>query len=138
VSLAILEYHAFDAGTYCQEEAKDNFRVMARIGFRAAIYKTVGYTRTREIDDQWRPFHDRLSLAYDKAPDGYFSIFKESAEVSIALGDSGIFPNDKIIPDISIGQIWGRHWCDNDLRVRYGDRREYQHFYPDYFSAGGL
>ncbi|WP_395623809.1 hypothetical protein [Sphingomonas daechungensis] len=133
ISLAILEYYAFDAGSQCQDEAKHNFRVMARMGFRAAIYQTVGYSPTREIDDQWRPFHDRLSLMYDKAPDGYFSIFKESAEVSVALGHSGVFPDDKIIPDISIGQIWSRYWCDNNLAALYGERLEYKHCYPDYF-----
>jgi hypothetical protein len=133
VALAILEYYAFDAGAQCQDEAKDNFRVMARMGFRAAIYETVGYRKAQELADQWRPFHDRLSLMFDKAPDGYFSVFKESAEVSLALGHSGIIPDDKLIPDISIGKIWGRHWCDNNLGLNFGDRREYEHSYPEYF-----
>jgi hypothetical protein len=133
VALAILEYYAFDAGSQCQEEAQDNFRVMARMGFRAAIYETVGYRPNREIDDQWRPFHDRLALMYDKAPDGYFSIFKETAEVSIALAQNGVFGDAKLIPDISIGQTWGRHWCDSNLAMRYGERQEYQHSYPEYF-----
>jgi hypothetical protein len=44
-----------------------------------------------------------------------------------------VFPTDKVIPDISIGQIWGKHWCDKNLRQRYGDRKEYQHCYPEYF-----
>lgn len=133
VSLAILEYYAFDAGSQCQDEAKDNFRVMARMGFRAAIYEAVGYRPSHEIADQWRPFHDRLSLMYDKAPDGYFSVFKETAEVSLALGQSGVIPGERLIPDISMGKIWGRHWCDNNLQLKYGARLEYEHSYPEYF-----
>ena len=109
ISLAVIEYYAFDAGQFCQEEARENFRVLARKGFRDAIYETVGYQPTREVDDRWRPFHDRVSLAYHSAPDGYFSIFKESAEVTVTLGQSGIYSSNEIIPDISIGRCWGRH-----------------------------
>jgi hypothetical protein len=133
ISLAVIEYYAFDAGQYCQEEARDNFRVLARKGFRDAIYESVGYEPTRGIDDRWRPFHDRISLAYHSAPEGYFSIFKESAEVSVTLGQSGIYSDEHLIPDISIGKCWGRYWIDNELEAQYGARLEYKHYYPDYF-----
>jgi hypothetical protein len=133
ISLAIIEYYAFDAGAQCQDEAKDNFRVLARMGFRAAIYETVGYSPLRDVDDQWRAFHDRVSLVYDKTPDGYFSVFKESAEVSVTLGQNGVHTSQSLIPDISIGKIWSRYWCDNNFDMKFGARREYQHSYPDYF-----
>ncbi len=133
ISLAVIEYYAFEAEQYCQEEARDNFRVLARKGFRDAIYETIDYHPTRDIDGQWRPFHDRVSLTYHSAPDGYFSIFKESAEVTVTLGQAGIYSNDDVIPDISIGRCWGKHWVDNLLAERFGDRLEYQHHYPPYF-----
>lgn len=133
ISLAVIEYYAFDAGQFCQEEARDNFRVLARKGFRDAIYESVGYEPTREIDDKWRSFHDRLSLNYNSAPDKFFSIFKESAEITLTLGQHGIHSDNSIIPDISIGQYWGRFWSDHALSAQYGPRLEYNHYYPDYF-----
>ena len=133
ISLAVIEYYAFDAAQFCQEEARDNFRVLAQKGFRDAIYESVGYKPVRDIDDKWRPFHDRISMAYHSAPDGYFSIFKESAEVTVTLGQSGLFANETVIPDISIGKCWGSHWIDKELSARFGQRLEYRHYYPSYF-----
>lgn len=133
ISLAVIEYYAFDAGKFCQEEARDNFRVLAKKGFRDAIYESVGYKPVRDIDDLWRPFHDRISLVYNSAPDGYFSIFKESAELTVTLGENGVHTNDEIIPDISIGRCWSAHWQDERLAEKYGERLEYKHNYPAYF-----
>ena len=133
ISLAVVEYYAFDAGQFCQEEARDNYRVLARKGFRDAIYESVGYQPARDLGDQWQPFHDRVSLVYHNAPDGYFSIFKESVEVTVTLGQSGIYSNENIIPDISIGKCWSNYWVDSGLYKRYGGRLEYKHYYPIYF-----
>jgi hypothetical protein len=133
ISLAVIEYYALDAGQFCQEEAKDNYRILARKGFRDAIYESVGYEPTRDINDQWRAFHDRISLVYQSAPDGFFSIFRESAEITVTLGQNGIFSNESIIPDISIGQCWSRYWNENNLESRFGARLEYKHYYPGYF-----
>ena len=133
ISLAVIEYYAFEAGQFCQEEARDNFRILARKGFRDAIYESLDYAPSREIDDKWRPFHDRLSLVYNSAPDGYFSIFKESAEVTLTLGESGVFANDEVIPDISIGRCWSDYWRKQNLASKYGERLDYEHNYPGYF-----
>lgn len=133
ISLAVIEYYAFEAGQFCQEEARDNFRVLARKGFRDAIYESLDYSPSRDLDDQWRPFHDRLSLVYNSAPDGYFSIFKESAEVTITLGEGGVFTNDGIIPDISIGRCWSDHWSKGQLAAKFGERLDYEHNYPAYY-----
>lgn len=133
ISLAVIEYYAFDAGQFCQEEARDNFRVLARKGFRDAIYESVGYKPAADLGDTWRAFHDRVSLVYDSAPEGFFSIFKESAEITVTLGQSGIHSDENLIPDISIGQCWSRYWTDNNLASRYGKRLEYKHYYPSYF-----
>jgi hypothetical protein len=133
ISLAIIEYYAFEAGQFCQEEALDNFRVLARKGFRDAIYETLGYSPRREADDLWKPFHDRISLVYHNAPDGYFSIFKESAEVTVTLGQGGVYTSDGVIPDISIGKCWSRYWKEQNLADLYGERLDYEHHYPAYF-----
>ena len=133
ISLAVIEYYAFDAGQFCQEEARDNFRILATKGFRDAIYESVGYRPAHEIDDKWRAFHDRISLVYHSAPDGYFSIFKESAELTVTLGMNEIYTSSKIIPDISIGKCWSTYWADNNLKERFGERLEYDHYYPEYY-----
>ncbi|WP_156143832.1 hypothetical protein [Sphingomonas taxi] len=133
ISLAVIEYYAFDAGQFCQPEARDNFRVLAKKGFRDAIYESVGYTPEQGLTEKWRAFHDRISLVYHSAPDGFFSIFKESAEVTVTLGQSGIYSSENIVPDISIGKCWGQFWRDHDLEKIYGHRLEYKHYYPDYF-----
>lgn len=133
ISLAVIEYYAFDAGKFCQEEARENFRILARKGFRDAIYESVGYAAQKDVDDRWKPFHDRLSLVYHSAPDGYFSIFKESADLTVTLGQNGVYANDKLVPDISIGKCWSKHWGDKKLAERFGQRLEYNHYYPSYF-----
>lgn len=133
ISLAVIEYYAFDAGQFCQEEARDNFRILARKGFRDSIYESVGYKPARDISDQWRPFHDRISLVYQSAPDGFFSVFRESVDITVTLGENGIFSNESIIPDISIGQCWSRYWTETLLESRFGARLEYKHYYPGYF-----
>jgi len=133
ISLAVIEYYAFEAGQFCQEEARDNFRILARKGFRDAIYETLGYSPNRENEDFWKPFHDRISLVYHSAPDGYFSIFKESAEIIVTLGQGGVYTNDGLIPDISIGKCWSNHWVDRELAAKFGDRLEYEHNYPAYY-----
>lgn len=133
ISLAIIEYYAFDAGQFCQEEARDNFRILARMGFRDAIYKSVGYAPEGGLSTQWQPFLDRTSLNYNSAPDGYFSIFREIAELNVTLGQAGLFANDAVIPDISVGKAWSTHWTMNGLALCFGDRLEYKHFYPTYF-----
>ncbi|WP_449474247.1 hypothetical protein [Sphingobium chungangianum] len=132
ISLAVIEYYAFEANNI-QEEARDNFRVLARKGFRDAIYESIDYQPTQNVADLWRPFHDRVSLVYNSAPEGYFSIFKESVEVTVTLGQEGIYANDALIPDISIGRCWSDFWQKNALSQRFGDRLEYEHNYPDYF-----
>lgn len=133
ISLAVIEYYAFEAEQFCQVEARDNFRILARKGFRDAIYETLDYSPSGNVNEQWRPFHDRVSLVYNSAPDGYFSIFKESAEIAVTLGQSGIYANDDIIPDISIGRCWSDHWRKKELAKKFGERLDYEHHYPAYF-----
>lgn len=41
------------------------------------------------------------------APDGYFSVFKELADITVMLIRSGANLGSSFIPDIGVGQPWG-------------------------------
>jgi hypothetical protein len=128
VCLAVLEYYAFDAGSNCQPEARDNFRMLAGSKLRELIYRQVGYDPTgAKRFDRW---HDRISLNYQSAPKGFFHVFNEANTVVYEMVMAGIDIGDKNVVDISIGQCWGRHWIDNNLTARFGDRAKYPHRYP--------
>lgn len=127
---AVLEYYAFEA-TPPSDVAVKAFRKLAQAGLRMFIYKAVGYEPTKHITDAWRQFHDRLEI--HTVPLGYFSVFKETAEFVIAAIRGGFPANDHTIPDISIGIVWSKHWEDNNLAERFGERRRHDHNYPEYF-----
>lgn len=131
--MAVLEYYAFEAGPNVRDHALANYRRLARASFREFIYTQVGYDPRRAIPEIWRQFHDRVSLAYDKVPAGFFSIFKESADIIVTLIRAGAQVSDKFIPDISIGGHWATHWRMQNLAERFGDSRVYNHYYPQYF-----
>lgn len=44
---------------------------------------------------------------------------------------AGVQIGDKMVPDISIGQHWEKHWDANDLGLRFGDREKFPHRYPN-------
>lgn len=128
--LAVLEYYAFDRPI---AEAQRNFRVLAGKALHDFIYAQVGYDPQHAVPEVWRQFHDRISLTYDSVPDGYFSIFKEIADMIVHLGQSGLQIDSKFVPDISVGKIWSTHWSNNNLDAQYGMRSKYEHNYPEYF-----
>lgn len=64
-------------------------RLLAREGFEAFIYSQVGYNPSGAPDIAWKQFHDRVSLSYHTVPDGYFSVFKELADITVTLIRSG-------------------------------------------------
>jgi hypothetical protein len=45
----------------------------------------------------------------------------------------GINPGTKMVLDISVGWHWGSHWAANKLAAKYGDRKQFGHYYPQYF-----
>ena len=99
-----------------------------------SIRRTGGYRgAAKPIPANWQPFLDRVALSWDVVPEGYFSVFKELADVMATLIRSGLEVNDKFIPDISVGTLWGRHWTERALFDDYGGRVSYKHSYPDYF-----
>lgn len=132
VCMAVLEYYAFEARTESGTAAK-SYRVLARKGFSDFIYAQVGYNPTGSSTIAWQQFHDRVSLSYHTVPDGYFSIFKEIADMFVTLIRGGATLGKDFIPDISVGLAWSKHWQNENLDVVFGDRIRYQHNYPSYF-----
>lgn len=133
VCLAILEYYSFDAGQNIKEEAKKNYRLLAGKALREFIYTQVGYDPANALPEQWKQFHDRVSLTYNSVPQGFFGIFKEIADMIVTLGQSGLHIDSNFVPDISVGQAWAAHWKKSDLERAYGERIKFEHNYPDYF-----
>jgi hypothetical protein len=132
VCMAVLEYYAFEAKAGNEQAAK-SYRLLARKGFADFIYSQVGYNPTGDSGIAWKQFHDRVSLTYHTVPDGYFSVFKELADIFVTLIRGGANLGPAFIPDISVGQLWAAHWKNDNLDVVYGERIRYDHNYPQYF-----
>ena len=130
VSLAILEYYAFDAGTNISQKARENFRILAGSKLREMIYSQVGYDPTGTITEPLRKWHERIELNHQSAPSGYFSIFNEAHTVIYELIMAGADIGEKMVPDISIGQSWAKYWDANELGDRFGNREKFPHRYP--------
>lgn len=128
VCMAVIEYYAFEAQNKNQT-AMDNYRRLATYGLQRFIFDALGYTPP----DKWRYFHDRVSILTDSAPDGYFIIFHEVTGLISDLIAAGLPVNDKTVPDISVGGVWGRYWTANDFDAQYGQRIKYEHYYPSYY-----
>ena len=133
VCMAILEYYAFEATQSSAGVALKNYRLLARSSLRAFIYKGCGYDPTQQLPALWRNFHDRVSLNFNAVPEGYFSVFKQIADLIVALGQRGLHIHDSFVPDISVGQCWGRYWTSIGGDQQYGHRIHYKHNYPDYY-----
>lgn len=132
VCMAILEYYAFEARGDNEQAAK-SFRLLARKGFTDFIYAQVGYNPSGAPNIAWQQFHDRVTLAYHTVPVGYFSIFKELADIFVMLIRKGANLGPSFVPDISVGILWAKHWANENLEVLYGPRIKYEHNYPLYF-----
>lgn len=132
VCMALLEYYAFLADEK-REKAVNAFRALARLQFRDFVYKAVGYSPEQRIIDSWKHFHDRLDLTKDSVPLGYFGVYGAIASMIIPMISAGVVINDSLIPDISVGRAWSAHWKSNNLAAKYGDRKNYEHNYPDYY-----
>ncbi len=130
--LAVLEYYAFDAPTI-REEAKRNYRLLAGKALHDFIYTQVGYDPNNLVPLVWRQFHDRVSLTYNSIPQGYFSVFKEIADMIVTLGQAGLHIDSSFVPDISVGLAWAKYWTERNFVERYGERIKWDHSYPDYF-----
>ncbi|MEZ5405001.1 MAG: hypothetical protein R3F23_02140 [Verrucomicrobiia bacterium] len=132
VCTAILEYYAFESNPI-KEHAAINFRKLAQSSLRAFVYVQVGYDPRHNIPSAWKQFHDRVSLTYHKIPNGFFSIFKEIADMVVAMIQAGVPVDNKTVPDISVGSHWGKYWTSYKLNEKFGERLQYEHNYPEYF-----
>lgn len=128
--MAVLEYYAFESEQGANAKAQESYRVLARSSFRNFIYSKCGYDPDRHIPDSWRNFHNRV-LANDQIPFGYFSIFRELADLIVHMIKAGCPFDSHTVPDISVGIIWSRFWEDNLYDARHGQRRRCDHVYPD-------
>lgn len=131
--LAVLEYYAFDAGVNVKELAKQNFRRLAGQALREFIYRHVGYEPATQHADEWREFHDRVSLLANCVPAGHFSVFHAIADIMVALGQKGLHTGASFGPDISVGRLWSDHWTVIKGDSKFGPRLTYAHNYPAYF-----
>lgn len=133
VCLAVLEYYAFDAGAGIREQAQKNYRLLAGKALHDFIYTQVGYNPNHNVPSAWVQFHARVSLTYNSVPAGYFSVFKEIADMIVTLGEAGLHIDSTFVPDISVGGAWGKHWAENNFDTKFGARIKWEHNYPDVF-----
>ena len=132
VCMAVLEYYAFDATQGSNEIAVRNYRQLARRSFRSFIFQECGYDPDRHIPDSWRNFHERI-LLNDQIPVGYFSVFREMADLVVHMIRAGCQFDDHTVPDISVGSLWGKYWALREYDGLYGQRLRHGHVYPDWF-----
>ncbi|OYQ90449.1 hypothetical protein B9T10_03765 [Wohlfahrtiimonas chitiniclastica] len=132
VCMAILEYYAFESSDP-KPQALKAYRNLAKLGLAQLVYSATGYNPEQSIINSWKHFHDRVDLTLNAVEHGYFSIFNEIASMIVPMIRNGIMISDKVVPDISVGQAWGRFWLDNDMDSQYGVRKRYSHEYPLYY-----
>ena len=126
VCLSVLMYYAEEVA-----QARHALGVLARRSFRDFVYSGVGYDPKNEVPESWRHFHDRLLL--NPVPVGYFSAFRETADIIVSAINVGLRVDEHTVPDISVGQLWSKHWEQAELENVYGPRAKYPHVYPSYF-----
>jgi len=132
VCMAILEYYAFEASQSSREIALDNFRRLAGSQLRRFIYLSVGIDPDNPQRGALECFHERL-LMNDQVPFGYFSVFREMADLSLKMVRGNFDFGPSAIPDISVGTMWSKYWVANGYDDRYGPRTKSPHVYPDWF-----
>lgn len=131
--LAVLEYYAFDAGSHKRTQALKSYRVLAGKALHDFIYTQVGYSTNDNVPEIWQQFHQRVSLTYNSIPPGYFGIFKEIADMIVALGEAGLHIDSSFVPDGSVGSVWSAFWKSKSLEKKYGERIKWEHNYPESF-----
>lgn len=131
VCMAVLEYYAFESDSTDSQTAQRNYRLLARKTLRDFIYESIGFSPESLKLNSWKHYHDRILL--NKLPIGYFSVFREIADIVVSAIESGLIIDSHTVPDISVGQMWAAHWKKNDLSEKYGERIKHPHEYPEYF-----
>ena len=133
VCMAFLEYYTFEAKTKDnRNNAKELYKKFASLGFRKFIYQAVGYNEDTANANYYKQlYYDRASILKNQVPANYFGIFHELGGFILDLINNNIPVNNKIIPDISVGQAWANNWKENNYNNKYGKAKKYNHLYPD-------
>lgn len=137
VCMAVLEYYAFEADQGANSTAQRNYRLLARSSIRSFIYNRCGYDPAHAIPDSWKNFHERI-LLNDQVPVGYFSVFREIADLVVHMIQKGCPLDEHTVPDGSVGSIWAAYWAANGLQDQYGARQKHPHVFPDWFGQNNL
>ncbi|UJD91644.1 hypothetical protein FS594_08765 [Rahnella aquatilis] len=132
VCMAILEYYAFEADQVDSATALKNYRALAENTLRRFIFLSVGIDPENPQRGAWQCFHERLQLNA-QVPFGYYSVFSEMADLTLKMINGGFDFGPASVPDISVGIGWGKHWTNNNLTKKYGERTRHPHVYPDWF-----
>lgn len=135
--MAILEYYAFEAAQSSNEIALRNYRLLARSSFRAFIYNRCGYDPNKHIPESWKTFHERV-LLNDQVPLGYFSVFREIADLVVNMIQKGCPVDEHTVPDLSVGSTWSKYWTEHAMGQTYGERLKHPHFYPEWFPQSAV
>lgn len=135
--MALLEYYAFEASQSDNEVALRNYRLLARSSFRTFIYNRCGYDPNKHIPESWKTFHERI-LLNDQVPLGYFSVFREIADLVVNMIQKGCPLDEHTVPDGSVGIMWSKHWVGNNMDSTYGERIKHPHFFPDWFPQSAV
>lgn len=135
--MAILEYYAFEATQGSSEVALRNYRLLARDSFRTFIYKKCAYDPSKRLSDSWKNFHERL-LLNEQLPSGYFSVFKEIADLVLRMIQQGCKLDHHTVPDLSVGGLWSKYWLAQAFDSLYGERIKHPHFFPEWFPQSAM
>lgn len=137
VCMAMLEYYAFEVDTGAAEVALRNFRTLARFSFRQFIYNRCGYDPQKQIPDSWKNFHERI-LLNDQVPIGFYSVFREIADLVVHMIQQGFALDSHSVPDGSVGLAWSKHWEAKGLEEQYGERIKHPHNFPEWFPQSAV
>jgi hypothetical protein len=132
VCMAILEYYAFDAEQTDNTIALQNYRALGDSALRRMIFLSVGIDPENPLRGAWQCFQERLQLNH-QIPFGYFSIFSEMADLTLKMINASLDFGPASVPDISVGQSWGKYWSTSNFDDKYGSRTKHPHVYPDWF-----
>lgn len=122
VCLAVLQSHA--AGS---ERARHNHRLLAGDGLRELVLVQTAYDPNHRLALRWKQFHEQASRSYDAMQPGRFGVFKEMADLVIALGQAGVQLSSTVVPDVSVGLAWSARWKGSNLEAVYGPRSRHPH-----------
>jgi hypothetical protein len=128
VCVAIIQYYAFELQ---REAAQTALYTLARRSLREFIYSALGYDPGNKVPAQWKQLNDRMIL--NTAPRGYFSVFKEISDLMISAIQFGMNVDSHTLPDGSVGLAWAKHWNEQNLGAKFGERIRHPHVFPEYW-----